>query len=125
MIASSAGHLGIVESLLKNSSSAVAMVNEQNEAGQTSLHYAASKGNCNIAEKLISHGADTNVRDRHKATPLQSSFKARAKNYEENSISFFSEGTLNWSRYCWSTSHMLMQRTAMEIPHCNRPPNLN
>ncbi|XP_065842261.1 26S proteasome non-ATPase regulatory subunit 10-like [Oscarella lobularis] len=70
MIASSAGHLGIVESLLKNSSSAVAMVNEQNEAGQTSLHYAASKGNCNIAEKLISHGADTNVRDRHKATPL-------------------------------------------------------
>ena len=89
MIASSAGHLGIVESLLKNSSSAVAMVNEQNEAGQTSLHYAASKGNCNIAEKLISHGADTNVRDRHKATPLHRAASRQEQKIGKKTVSHF------------------------------------
>jgi ankyrin repeat protein len=33
------------------------------DGGRTALHYAASKGRLNIAEKLIAHGAKVNKKD--------------------------------------------------------------
>ena len=34
------------------------------DGGRTALHYAASKGRLNIAEKLIAHGAKVNKKDK-------------------------------------------------------------
>jgi 26S proteasome non-ATPase regulatory subunit 10 len=39
-------------------------VNIKNNGGRTALHYAASKGRMEIAEKLISHNAKINIKDK-------------------------------------------------------------
>lgn len=36
----------------------------KNTGGQTALHYAASKGWLKIAELLMSHGSNINVKDK-------------------------------------------------------------
>ncbi|TIB70618.1 hypothetical protein E3Q22_04114 [Wallemia mellicola] len=66
MIASSAGSLEIVSLLINKG----ADVNHVNGKGQASLHYAASKNHPEIARKLLSHGADVNVKDRANQHPL-------------------------------------------------------
>ncbi|CAL4919178.1 unnamed protein product [Urochloa decumbens] len=40
------------------------------DGGRTALHYAASKGRLNIAEKLIAHRANVNKKDKFGCTPL-------------------------------------------------------
>jgi len=67
LISSSAGHDGIVASLLHKD----ADPNTKNANGQTALHYAASRNRFNIAEMLISHNAEIDAADfTTKATPL-------------------------------------------------------
>jgi len=67
LIASSAGHDGIVTTLLRQD----ADPNKRNATGQTALHYAASRNRFNIAEMLILNNADIDVADfTTKATPL-------------------------------------------------------
>jgi 26S proteasome non-ATPase regulatory subunit 10 len=39
-------------------------VNLVTDGGRTALHYAASKGRLNIAEKLIANGANVNKKDK-------------------------------------------------------------
>lgn len=39
-------------------------VNLKNNGGQTALHYAASKGRLKIAEALIAHGANINLKNK-------------------------------------------------------------
>ncbi|XP_063969897.1 serine/threonine-protein phosphatase 6 regulatory ankyrin repeat subunit B-like [Lytechinus pictus] len=55
-IASSAGHLDIVDLLLCND----ADVNEDNGTGRIPLHAAAANGSLEIVEKLINHGSNVN-----------------------------------------------------------------
>ena len=45
-------------------------VNVKNDRGLTALHYAAGAGHKEIAEFLISKGADLNVRDNDGSSPL-------------------------------------------------------
>ncbi|KAI9268192.1 ankyrin repeat-containing domain protein [Phascolomyces articulosus] len=66
MIAASAGHLPVVESLVKHG----ADVSLQNEGGQTALHYAASKNRIDIVKLLLENKADTNQVNNIKQTPL-------------------------------------------------------
>lgn len=49
-------------------------VNLKNNGGRTPLHYAASKGWVKIAEMLISHGANINVKDKVSQFPTSISF---------------------------------------------------
>ncbi len=46
-------------------------INEKNEDGNTSLHIAVHEGNIDIAQYLVSQGADINVKDNLGQTPLQ------------------------------------------------------
>jgi len=39
-------------------------VNIKNNGGRTALHYAASKGRMKIAEILIAHNANINIKDK-------------------------------------------------------------
>ncbi|OTB16084.1 hypothetical protein K445DRAFT_11701 [Daldinia sp. EC12] len=59
---------GIVDLLLSRG----ADVNQKNHNGQTALHFVASKGNLDIARKLLDHKppASTRVRDRRGQYPL-------------------------------------------------------
>ena len=66
IIASSAGHMDIVQMLIEKG----AKVNEVTDEGRSPLLYAASKGRENIASFLMSHGADPNKGDKLGATPL-------------------------------------------------------
>ena len=66
IIASSAGHMDIVQMLVEKG----AKVNEVTDEGRSPLLYAASKGRENIASFLLSHGADPNKGDKLGATPL-------------------------------------------------------
>jgi 26S proteasome non-ATPase regulatory subunit 10 len=69
MIASSAGRAETVEQLLYAGADAIAA----NPRGQTSLHYAASKGHLDVAKVLLEQGpggGDVNARDGSKQCPL-------------------------------------------------------
>ena len=39
-------------------------------SGWTPLHYAAARGQCEIVEMLINAGADLNIKDDYRQTPL-------------------------------------------------------
>ena len=43
---------------------------DHNGSGWTPLHWAAKDGNVTIAQLLVSHGADVNVKDKAGQTPL-------------------------------------------------------
>ena len=54
-------------------------MNAKNELGETPLHFAALEGRKEIAELLITKGADVNSRTRDGLTPLD-----RAIKYQRN-----------------------------------------
>ncbi|EGU89314.1 hypothetical protein FOXB_00267 [Fusarium oxysporum f. sp. conglutinans Fo5176] len=58
------------ESVVKLIMSKDADVNLKNSAGQTALHFVASKKNLDIARVLIDNGASTRVRDRRGQYPI-------------------------------------------------------
>ena len=66
MIATSAGHVDIVNILVLNK----AETKQANHSGITALHYAASKNRIHIAKLLIANGADVNATDKYGITPL-------------------------------------------------------
>jgi len=66
--ASSDGNLAEVKALLKKKPD---LVNAQDKDGITPLHYAVRYGHTNVAEFLISKGADVNAnKNTWKVTPL-------------------------------------------------------
>ena len=67
--------------LLKNFTN----INEQNDFGETALHCAADMSNGEIAQLLISKGANVNIKDNEGRTPLFYiySFGFDAENLEE------------------------------------------
>jgi len=47
-----------------------AFLDAQDKSGKTALHWAASNGNLELFNILVSHGASTNITDLWNATPL-------------------------------------------------------
>lgn len=66
MIASSAGHVEMVEALISRG----AEVNATNHNGQSCLHYAASRDRLDVARVLLDKGAEVNARDKMGSCPL-------------------------------------------------------
>ncbi|KAH3761631.1 26S proteasome non-ATPase regulatory subunit 10 [Pelomyxa schiedti] len=67
MSASSAGHVPIVQMLLRVPDIGV---NTPNNQGNTALQYACSKGHVEIVQKLLAAGAKPSIRDRYGNTSL-------------------------------------------------------
>ena len=61
MIASSSGHLDLVQLLIDRGAS----VNHSNVNGQIPLHYAASKGRLDVMDLLLKNGSQINTRDKY------------------------------------------------------------
>jgi len=64
-----AGHLSVVEYLLRHGAGAADPVSD---GGETGLHWAALEGQAGIVRLLLEHGAPVNLRDAtHESTPLE------------------------------------------------------
>jgi ankyrin repeat protein len=67
LVASSAGRADLVRAFLAKDK---ALVGVTTASGETPLHLAARLGHRQVAELLLTHGADVNARDSSKLTPL-------------------------------------------------------
>jgi ankyrin repeat protein len=57
-------------------------VNAVDRAGRTALHILADWGGVEVADYLLSHSADPNIRDTHSRTPLLACAKSRYQPHE-------------------------------------------
>ncbi|HCC72973.1 MAG TPA: hypothetical protein DEP89_04235, partial [Methylophilaceae bacterium] len=78
-----------------------------NDAGQTVLMYAAKNGDIKTIETLLDHGADPNIVDKYKCSPLM--YASREGNADavalfiKRGLKIDYEDQFNWTALTWAT----------------------
>lgn len=93
MEAASAGHIEIIELLLKHG----ADVNAQSSTGNTPLMYACAGGHVGAVQLLLAHGANVEDHNENGHTPLMEAASAGHVTVAKvNMLYFFFKSKLNW-----------------------------